>query len=195
MKVLLLSIKPSPLRPIIEKDNNSVIELSDPIDLEFVKQSRIDFAVSYRYRHIIRRPIIEYLKGNIINLHISLLPWNRGADPNLWSFLDNTPKGITIHYIDDGIDTGDIIVQKELFFDEDIETLATSYEALNHQIIELFNQQWLSIISGKTQRYRQPQSGTYHQARDKKPFESLLNDLSWNTPVKQLISKAILPKR
>jgi len=195
MKVLLLSIKPSTLRPIIEKNNNSVIELSDPIDLEFVKQSRIDFAVSYRYRHIIRRPIIEYLKGNIINLHISLLPWNRGADPNLWSFLDNTPKGITIHYIDDGIDTGDIIVQKELFFDEDIETLATSYEALNHQIIELFNQQWLSIISGKTQRYRQPQSGTYHQARDKKPFESLLNDLSWNTPVKQLISKAILPKR
>jgi methionyl-tRNA formyltransferase len=195
MKVLLLSIKPSPLRPIIEKDNNSVIELSDPIDLEFVKQSRIDFAVSYRYRHIIRRPIIEYLKGNIINLHISLLPWNRGADPNLWSFLDNTPKGITIHYIDDGIDTGDIIVQKELFFDEDIETLATSYKALNHQIIELFNKQWLSIISGKTPRYRQPQSGTYHQARDKKPFEGLLNDLSWNTPVKQLISKAILPKR
>lgn len=195
MKVLLLSIKPSPLRPIIEKNNHSVIELSSPIDLEFVKQSRIDFAVSYRYRHIIRRPIIEYLKGNIINLHISLLPWNRGADPNLWSFLDNTPKGITIHYIDDGIDTGDIIVQKEIFFDEDKETLATSYEALNHKIIELFNEQWLSIISGKTPGYRQPHSGTYHQAKDKKPFENLLNDLSWNTPVRQLIGKTKLPKR
>lgn len=190
MKVLLLGIKPSPLRPTIEKSKNSVIELSDPVDLEFVKKFRIDFAVSYRYRFIIRRPIIEYLKGNIINLHISLLPWNRGADPNLWSFLDNTPKGITIHYIDEGVDTGDIIAQQEFFFDEDVETLASSYEVLNHQIIKLFNKQWLFIISGKTTRYRQTHSGTYHQLKDKKPFENLLNNSGWNTPVKQLIGKA-----
>ena len=123
MKVLSLGIKPSPLKSILEKNNCKVIERTDPIDLEFFNSSKVDFAVSYRFRHIVRKPIIEHLRGNIINLHISLLPWNRGADPNLWSFLENTPKGITIHYIDDGIDTGDIIAQKELFFDENKETI------------------------------------------------------------------------
>ena len=195
MKVLSLGIKPSPLKSILEKNNCKVIERTDPIDLEFFNSSKVDFAVSYRFRHIVRKPIIEHLRGNIINLHISLLPWNRGADPNLWSFLENTPKGITIHYIDDGIDTGDIIAQKELFFDENKETLASSYEKLNHEIIELFEKIWPLIMHGKSSRHRQPPGGTFHRTRDKKPFKTLLNDFSWNTPVKQLIGKSKLSKR
>jgi methionyl-tRNA formyltransferase len=195
MKVLSLGIKPSPLKSILEKNNCKVIEQTDPIDLEFFNRSKVDFAVSYRFRHIIRKPIIEHLKGNIINLHISLLPWNRGADPNLWSFLENTPKGITIHYIDDGIDTGDIIAQKQLFFDENKETLASTYEKLNDEIIKLFEKIWPLIMHGKSSRHRQPLGGTFHRTRDKEPFENLLKDLSWNTPVKQLIGKATLPGR
>ena len=38
-------------------------------------------------------------------MHISYLPFNRGAHPNYWSFKDNSPKGVTIHFIDNGIDT------------------------------------------------------------------------------------------
>lgn len=195
MKVLSLGNKPSPLKSILEKNNCKVIEGTDPIDLDFLNSFKVDFAVSYRFRHIIRKPIIEQLSGNIINLHISLLPWNRGADPNLWSFLENTPKGVTIHYIDDGIDTGDIIAQKELFFDENKETLDSSYERLNHEVVELFEKNWPLIMHGKSPRHRQPPGGTFHKTRDRKPFEYLLNDLSWNTPVKQLIGKTRLPKR
>ena len=66
-------------------------------------------------------------------MHISLLPWNRGYHPNIWSFLEDTPKGVTIHYINEGIDTGDIIVQKEIVIDEDKETLKSSYEILHEK--------------------------------------------------------------
>ena len=60
----------------------------------------------------------------------------------MWSFLEDTPKGVTIHYIDEGIDTGDIIVQKEVFIDEDKETLKSSYEILNKEIQALFKENW-----------------------------------------------------
>ena len=194
MKVLLLGIKPSPLKSILEKNSCEVIERIDPIDLEFFDRFKIDFTVSYRFRHIIEKSIIKHLRGNIINLHISLLPWNRGADPNLWSFLENTPKGVTIHYIDDGIDTGDIIAQKKLVFDENTETLAGSYEKLNYEIIELFEKTWPLIMHGKASRRTQPAGGTFHKIRDKKAFEKLFADKGWNTAVKDLIGKALVEK-
>ncbi|MCL0081308.1 hypothetical protein M1N64_03665 [Peptococcaceae bacterium] len=50
---------------------------------------------------------MDKFQGRAINLHISFLPWNRGADPNFWSFIENAPVGVSIHYLDEGIDTGD----------------------------------------------------------------------------------------
>ena len=86
MNVLILGTVPSPLRSIIEGHDCKCIEHSEPFDVDFLKRNSIDFAVSYKFRHIVKSSIIEHLNGKIINLHISLLPWNRGADPNLWSF-------------------------------------------------------------------------------------------------------------
>ncbi len=85
MNVLVFGITPSPLTPILEEHHCSVVECADAIDIEYLKMNFIDFAISYRYRHIVRKPIINYLRRDIINLHISFLPWNRGSDPNLWS--------------------------------------------------------------------------------------------------------------
>ena len=103
----------------------------------------IDFVVSYGYRHILKKALLDNFFNRAINIHISLLPWNRGAEPNLWSFLENTPRGVTIHYIDNGIDTGHILVQQEVKFvlDETL-TLKTSYNKLNEVANELFKKYW-----------------------------------------------------
>ena len=61
--------------------------------------------------------MLDQINYRAINLHISYLPWNRGADPNLWSAV-GMPKGVTIHYINDGFDTGDILFQKAILFVE-----------------------------------------------------------------------------
>lgn len=190
MNVLVLGIIPSPLTSILGKYGCRVIECFDPIDVEYLQAHSVDFGVSYRYRYIIKKQVIEYLKGKIINLHISFLPWNRGADPNLWSFLEDTPKGVTIHYIDKGLDTGDIIAQKEVIFDTTNETLTTTYNRLNTEIIALFDEYWPLIMHDKAPRRKQPLEGSFHTIREKERFMYLLAEKGWNTPVKGIIGKA-----
>ena len=75
-----------------------------------------DLIISFGYKHIIKKEILEKLNIPIINLHISYLPWNRGSHPNFWAFYESTPSGVTIHEIDQGVDTGSIIFQKLLKF-------------------------------------------------------------------------------
>ena len=137
----------SSITPVIRKTGCEVIESLDPVDRVLLEKNHINFIVSFGCRHIIKKSVLEYLPDRVINLHISYLPWNRGADPNLWSFLEDTPKGVSIHYIDEGIDTGDIIIQKRVSLDEDSETLATSYNKLEMSIIDLFKEIWPNIIA------------------------------------------------
>lgn len=191
MRVLLLGIKQSPLSPIIMESGCEVLECEDDFDKSLLIDERIDFIVSYRYRHIICKDVVGYMKDRIINLHISLLPWNRGSDPNLWSFLEDTPKGATIHHIDEQVDTGDIISQREVFFDSEVNTLVTTYRQLNEEILELFRQQWPTIMRGEAGRQKQPVGGSFHRARDKKKYEHLFIEKGWGTPVRELIGKAL----
>ena len=72
-----------------------------------------DLIVSFGYRHILRSDFINKCGCPIANLHISYLPFNRGAHPNFWSFYDDTPSGVSIYLIDEGIDTGPILFQKK----------------------------------------------------------------------------------
>lgn len=124
------------------------------------------YIISYNYRYLIPQKIIDYMKGNIINLHISLLPWNRGFSPNIWSFIDNTPKGVTIHKVDASLDTGDILLQKEVIFDASQETFVSAYEKLNREIQMLFMKNWDKIKKGEIKPYKQTGNGTYHCKKD-----------------------------
>lgn len=71
------------------------------------------FGVSALFGHILPENVINKFEGNLINLHPSLLPIGRGADPVFWSMIEELPQGATIHRIDKGIDTGEIFVQEE----------------------------------------------------------------------------------
>ena len=100
MNVLLLGEKSNLIYDkIISLEHNAYI-ICDKITIDIAEQ--YDFIISFGYRHIIKEDIIDKFINKIINLHISYLPYNKGADPNLWSYLENTPKGVTIHYIDKG---------------------------------------------------------------------------------------------
>ena len=122
-----------------------------------------------------------------INLHISYLPYNRGADPNFWSFIDGTPKGISIHYLDEGVDTGDIIVQKEISFDSlDSETLTSSYQKLHVEIQNLFFQHWDLIKNQKCDRTPQVGTETTHKVKDKEYLFHLMEKDGWNTKISVL---------
>jgi len=93
-----------------------------------------DLVISYGYRHILKKEIIESSKAPIVNLHNSYLPWNRGAHPNFWSFYECTPSGVSIHLIDEGVDTGAIIYQRYVNFDKEEDTFSKTYKKLTVEI-------------------------------------------------------------
>ena len=137
--------------------------------------------------HIVPEEPLSFMKGNIINLHISCLPWNRGKYPNLWSFLENTPKGVTIHRMEKGIDTGDILYQREMSFDETKETLASTYRKLNEEIVRLFQEHWTEIWEGSYPVTPQQGKGSYHSLKDMKELlrKRKIERLDWNMNVKE----------
>jgi methionyl-tRNA formyltransferase len=60
---------------------------------------------------ILRDPLLSTFEGRIINIHLGLSPYYRGAGTNFWPLVNREPElvGATIHYIDAGIDTGPIL--------------------------------------------------------------------------------------
>jgi Formyl transferase len=142
-----------------------------------------DFIVSYGYRHIIREPQLSLYAGRLVNVHISLLPWNRGSDPNLWSWFDDTPKGVTIHVIDAEIDTGAIIAQRRLDLGND-ETLSSSYFKLRSAAERLFCTIWPIHVVRSNERI---DGGSLHSSRDKSGWFSLLSR-GYDTPVAEVVA-------
>ena len=167
--------------------SEEVILIEERLTLEKVKEIEPEFIISYNYKHLIKKDIIDYMKGKIINLHISLLPWNRGASPNLWSFLEDTPKGVTIHLIDEGIDTGNILVQKEVSFNEEKESLKTSYFKLHDEMQQLFKENWNKISTGVVEPKPQIGKGSIHFVKELHELEGIIEN--WDITIAELKTK------
>jgi len=125
-----------------------------------------DYVISYGYRHILKQNVIDGFDCPIFNLHISYLPYNRGAHPNFWSFYDNTPSGVSIHLIDSGIDTGPIVKQKYVNFQESDDTFFKTYSVLIENIENLFLELLPSLLTDTWTSKKQSGIGTHHYVRD-----------------------------
>ncbi len=170
-----------------EKDGK-VYKFENKIDLDIIKALSPSFIISFNYKHIIKKDVIDYMGNKIVNLHTSYLPFNRGAAPNFFSFYDNTKKGVTIHLMDEGLDTGDILCQKELIFDESKETFSSTYDTLQKSIKELFKDNWEAIKDGKIAAYKQEGDVTSHKASELAAIKSKA-DFSWDMNIKAVLNK------
>ena len=179
----------SNLRNFLESTGDRVVTVDTPVTADSGCVAGSDFIVSYGYRHILKKDLLDKFANRAINLHISLLPWNRGADPNLWSILEDTPRGVTIHFLDNGIDTGDIIAQRTVDCLSAVDTLKSSYERLTRAIEELFMDVWPKLRVGDVEATHQASGGSFHRSKDRVAFEHLLTK-GWDTPVVELIGKA-----
>jgi methionyl-tRNA formyltransferase len=87
---------------------------TNPNDPSFVAKIRVcapDFIVSFQYDRILKTPLLEVPRIASVNLHYSPLPRLRGCFPTKWAIINDEPSGVTLHYINPGIDSGDIIDQ------------------------------------------------------------------------------------
>lgn len=171
---------------LINSAGEEVLIFNGKISIEMVELYNPDLLVSYNYKTIISKAVLEIMEGKAINLHTSFLPWNKGADPNLWSFLEDTPKGVTIHLIDEGIDTGDILLQEEIILNEDNETLHSSYLILHKVIQNLFTANWELIKYFHLQPKQQAPGGSIHYLKDFASIRHLLDNEGWHIGISEL---------
>jgi len=82
---------------------------------EYIKEINPDLIISIFSKEIIPEEILKIPKYGCVNLHPALLPFYKGISPTFWVLANNEFRtGITLHYMDSGIDTGPIISQKEI---------------------------------------------------------------------------------
>ena len=151
----------TPLIDRLEATGATVTHTSEPI----TRLDAHDLTISFGYRHILRAEVLATAPRPPLNLHISFLPYNRGAHPNFWAFYDGTPSGVTIHAIDPGLDTGPIAFQRKVAFTTET-TFAATHTRLIAEIEALFTDNLNAILTGDFDLTPQQGKGTSHKARD-----------------------------
>lgn len=123
--------------------------------IEIVRNYNPDFIVVIYYDQILNDEIIKIPKHGCINLHMALAEEYRGCFPTTWAIINNELKtGITIHYIDTGVDTGDIISQVTFPITNDM-TGKSLYDKCTNESILLFKDTWPDIVKGTNNRRKQ----------------------------------------
>ncbi len=135
-----------------------------------------DIIFSFYYRNMVKKSILDIPAKGCINLHGSLLPKYRGRVPLNWAVINGeTESGVTLHYMTEKPDAGDIIAQRSFAICEsdtakDVHTKAASEAKI------LLNETLPMILSGTNNRTPQDDAqATYFHGR--KPSDGLIN---WN---------------
>ncbi len=136
--------------------------------LETFYQLKPDMVVVVAFGQILPKEIIDYPPLQCLNIHPSLLPKYRGAAPLNWPIISGETKtGVTIMLMDEGMDSGDILLQQET----DIETTET-YGDLHDRLAQLGATMLIKtieqVVAGTTQRKSQDAAGVTFAPRLKK---------------------------
>jgi methionyl-tRNA formyltransferase len=132
-------------------------ELRSPETLARLRELQPDIGISASFAYLLKPEMIQIFPRGCINLHAALLPYNGGWHTNVWPIIDGTPAGATVHYIDAGVDSGDIIAQRRIPV-EPTDTGGTVHEKITRDLIELFKETWPSIREGTNARIPQDRS-------------------------------------
>jgi len=155
--------KPSPVKQAALKAGLEVfqpLKLRETSTVEFLSNFRPDFIVVVAYGHIIPKWMIDLPKRGCLNVHASLLPKYRGAAPIQWAIIrGESVTGVTTMKIDEGLDTGDILLKQQVPIRDD-DTTETLSERLSSAGADLLEQTLLKLAQGEIQ----PQPQDHSQA-------------------------------
>jgi methionyl-tRNA formyltransferase len=157
------------LRDLLDLPDDRVVvgrQFRDLAALEMLRELDLDYIIGIHFPYIVPDDVLGIPRIGVTNLHPSLLPFNRGWHTPTWALLDGTPAGVTLHFMDSGLDTGDIIAQAELEIRPD-DTAHTLYSRLLDLEVDLFRESWPLLASGEPPRRRQsPDEGSGHNRAD-----------------------------
>jgi methionyl-tRNA formyltransferase len=141
-------------------------EFREEKGIELLSSLDLDYILGVHFPYIVPDSVLQIPRIGALNLHPALLPHNRGWHTPSWAILEGTPIGATLHFMDSGVDTGDIVAQAELEIRPE-DTAHTLYSRLVDLEIELFRASWPLLESGSPPRLSQSSDeGTSHNRLD-----------------------------
>lgn len=128
-----------------------------------IQKLKPDLMICNSYSMLIQKDLLEFVHGNVINIHYSLLPKNRGCNPTQWAIIKGEKKtGVTMHYMGMDFDNGDIIDQRSIPINEK-DTWFDINQQLNELSVELIKSNLDAIINRNNNRIPQNESeATYN---------------------------------
>tara|TARA_Y100001970_G_scaffold251081_1_gene323485 strand:- start:2075 stop:2791 length:717 start_codon:yes stop_codon:yes gene_type:complete len=148
----------------INSENFSIKDVNDKKILEILEQKKINYGIVFG-TGIIKKGLIDYFQGNLINIHRGIAEEYRGLDSDLWAIYHEDFKniGVTIHKVDPELDTGDISYCKPLKLNSDMTifqlrfyTTLLAYDLVKRTIVD--------FCSGNSQFIKQQKNGRYYSS-------------------------------
>jgi len=165
--------------PILDTEN-----INSPESVAFVRTHKPDLIVSLNERSILGRELRSIARLGSINLHNGLLPLQGGGGGAYSGIVNGEPVGMTIHYMDDGVDTGDIIAQRS-FLISDTATMRDCQKLFLDATPTFLLDAIRQIETGNVRRT--PQSKRpFHYTPAKPDWDELID---WAEPAKRICDK------
>lgn len=179
---------PPPVKELAIKNGITVyqpVKMKDGTALEMLRQAAPELVIVVAYGKILPKEILELPKHGCINIHASLLPKLRGAAPIQWSIINGFEKtGVTSMKMDEGLDTGDMLIKKEITIGEN-ETAGELHDRLSQLGAQVLEETITALEKGELTPEKQNHSEfTYAPMLSKE-----LSPIDWNLSAQAVHNK------
>lgn len=169
----------SPVKELALKNNLPVfqpVSLKESESYNIIKTLNPEVIIVVAYGKILPLNILKIPKYGCINVHGSLLPKYRGAAPIQWAIINGEKKtGVTTMFMDEGMDTGDILLKSEIKIEND-DTSESLYAKLSSLGSELLRETLDKLQNGKLN----PQKQNEAEATYSKMLTKEMGEIDWN---------------
>lgn len=143
-----------------------VYESENQVIAEIARLPRCEIGILAWWPKLISTKLMKVTDHGFINTHPSLLPFSRGKHYNFWALVEQSPFGVSLHFVDEGIDSGDIVAQLPIQYTWE-DTGASLYAKASRAMIELFETTYSSLRMQGFPRIKQDLSkGSLHYAKE-----------------------------
>jgi methionyl-tRNA formyltransferase len=149
-----------------------------------------DLLLVWHYSMVLPPVVLQTPRLGSVNVHPGLLPEYRGAHVLQWAIVNGEREtGVTLHYLDEGIDTGPVIAEQRVPITED-DDAASLAAALQDAGLELMRRHWHAMSSGSAKASPQPGGGRYWPLRT--PADGVID---WTQPAVRIrdLVRALVP--
>lgn len=161
------------------------VKMRDGTALEMLREAAPELVIVVAYGKILPKEIIEYPKYGCINIHASLLPKLRGAGPIQWSVINGFDKtGVTSMQMDEGLDTGDMLIKKEIEIGEN-ETAGELHDRVSVLGAEVLEETIAALAAGELK----PEKQNHYEFTYAPMLSKELSPIDWNLTAREVHNK------